>query len=63
MSSLDLKISKFSDSTTSRSKLFQSLTTLVVDIVNKQNDVLFTAKAQSLEDNTARIQITITSPL
>ena len=34
-----------------------------MDIMNKQNDVLFTAKIQALEDNTARIQINEKSPL
>jgi len=36
---------------------------VTMDILNKQNDVLFTAKIQALEDNTARIQINEKSPL
>ena len=36
---------------------------VTMDLVNKQNDVWFTAKIQALEDNTARIQINEKSPL
>ena len=36
---------------------------VIMDLVNKKNNVLFTAKIQALEDNTARIQINEKSPL
>ena len=36
---------------------------VTMDLVNKQNDVWFTAKIFALEDNTARIQINEKSPL
>ena len=36
---------------------------VTMDLVNKQNDVWFTAKIQALEDDTARIQINEKSPL
>ena len=34
-----------------------------MDIINKQNDMLFTAEIYALEDNTARIRINEKSPL
>ena len=36
---------------------------VAMDIINKQNDVLFTAEIYALEDNTARIKINEKSPL
>ena len=36
---------------------------VAMDLVNKQNNVLFTAKIQALKDNTIRIQINEKSPL
>ena len=36
---------------------------VTMDLVNKQNDVWFTAKIFALEDDTARIQINEKSPL
>ena len=36
---------------------------VTMDVINKQNDVLFTAEIHALEDNTARIRINEKSPL
>lgn len=36
---------------------------VTMDIINKQNDVLFVTKIQALKDNTARIKINEKSPL